>query len=313
VLPVVVLIPLLLIAAAVLSSLQLSSSSAFEGAVGSFVASFATAVLKRLLPPKTPLDKRLDDYLRKLQSDGCVPTPCPKGPQRAIAVGKLLETLEFFRAQIKDRNAYYMDGNIFKPLTEPTQLSFAELVGSSPVQWFASHWWGTEFSNFCGSLRSHAMSKAEKGGAVRPTKSFRRQRTGSTISMSGPDSWESWQDTAYWVCFCSINQYRVKDELGESWRESSFFITLTSGLCRGTCMVLDTAAMPLTRSWCIFELLQTLKLEGQDNFEGLELSTATGLLNEGQSTVEVAVNIVKRMATLDLKEANASCNRDKEI
>jgi hypothetical protein len=309
-LPVAVLIPLLLAAAAVVASLQLSSNSAFEGALGSFVASLATAVLKRWFPQKTPLDKLLDEYLRNLKSDGCVPTPCSKGPKRAIAVGKLLDTHEFFRTQIKDRNAYYMDGNIFKPLTEPTQLSFAELVGSSPVEWFVSHYWGTPFSHFCESLRCHAVSKVDKGGT---TRSFGSHRTGSSTSVSSPGSWESWQDTAYWVCFCSINQYRVKEELGESWRESSFFITLQSGLCRGTCMVLDRAAMPLTRSWCIFELLQTLKLEGQDNFQGLELSTASGLLNEGQSTVEVAVNLVKRMATLDLEGADASCARDRDM
>jgi hypothetical protein len=79
-------------------------------------------------------------------------------------------------------------------------------------------------------------------------------------------------------------------------------------------MVLDTAAMPLTRSWCIFELLQTLQLEGQaEGFQGLELSTASGLLNEGQSSVETAVNLVKRMATLDLEAAEASCQQDKQM
>lgn len=181
-----------------------------------------------------------------------------------------------------------MDGNIFRPLTKPTKLSFAEVVGSSTVQYFVSHYWGTSFGHFCDSLRAHAEVKVR----------------GST----------DWGTTAYWVCFCSINQYCIKEELGESWRESSFFITLQSGLCKGTCMVVDSAAMPLTRSWCIFELLQTLKLENQHgNFQGLELCTATGLLTEGNGSLEAALNLVKRVAVLDLESANASCQKDKDM
>ena len=30
---------------------------------------------------------------------------------------------------------------------------------------------------------------------------------------------------------------------------------------KGTCMILDEMAMPLMRSWCLFELLQTIELE----------------------------------------------------
>jgi hypothetical protein len=301
-LPVAVWVPLILGSAVSVAVVRLSGNHCLLGAAISLVLALFLALCVKSLSTRTPLDRRLREFQRKLDKDGWKPTPCPKGPDRAIAVGKLVETHEFFRSFVRDRNAYYMDGNIFKPLAKRSELSFAEVVGSLPVQYFCSHYWGTSFSHFCDSLRQHAMSKVRQGGS----RVF--SRTMTNVTGSG-----EWKETAYWVCFCSINQFRIKEELGESWRESSFFITLQSGLCRGTCMVLDPAAMPLTRSWCIFELFQTLKLEGQDNFDGLELSTASGLLNEGQSSVEVAINLVKRMATLDLEAAEASCQQDKEM
>ncbi|OLP75293.1 hypothetical protein AK812_SmicGene44939, partial [Symbiodinium microadriaticum] len=55
----------------------------------------------------------------------------------------------------------------------------------------------------------------------------------------------------------------------------------------GTCMILDEMAMPLKRSWCLFELLQTIELERtQANFRGLLFCTEHGVLNFGASTVE---------------------------
>jgi len=287
-LPTAVWIPMILLAAVSLASTNFRAEECLLAAAVCFVsAAVISALVRRLLTTTTPLDTSLAEFKQKLLRDGWVTRACPKGPERAIAVGKLLQVHEFFRGFIRDRNAYYMDGNIFKQLTKSNKLSFAELIGPSEVQWFVSHYWGTPFTHFCDSLRAHAESKDCVTG--------------------------SWQDTSYWVCFCSINQYRIKEELGESWEKSSFFITLQSGLCKGTCMVLDTLAMPLTRSWCIFELLQTLKLDQQENFSGLELCTATGLLNDGRGSVEAAMNLVKRMATLDLEAAEASCEKDKEM
>jgi len=289
-LPMGVWIPLILLGAVALASSSFNFVQSSLAAAACLVSAATFSGLMRcgcLKFSTTPLEMSLAEFQQKMHRDGWVTAACPKGPGRAIAVGKLLQVHDFFRSFIRDRNAYYMDGNIFRPLTKASKLSFAELVGPSEVQWFVSHYWGTPFTHFCESLRGHAEAKEGVDG--------------------------HWQDMSYWVCFCSINQYRIKEELGESWEESSFFITLRSGLCKGTCMVLDTEAMPLTRSWCIFELLQTLKLDQEENFGGLELCTATGLLNDGRGSVEVAMNLVKRMATLDLEAADASCHEDKDM
>jgi len=89
-------------------------------------------------------------------------------------------------------------------------------------------------------------------------------------------------------------------------------------------MILDHLAKPLTRSWCIFELLQTLKLQRNDSermsykatgasFHGLLLCTSGGVLNVGNGSVEVAMNVVKRVATLDLESADSSVESDKQM
>jgi len=322
-LPHVAWIPLFIFAAVTLAVSQLSREAAGLGALGSLILAIILATCVRYIPRKTAIEHRLEEFELKLRTDGWKPTPCPKGAQRAITVGKLLEVHEFFSSFIRDRNAYYMDGNIFRPLTKASQLSFAEFVGSSEVQWFVSHYWGTPFTHFCESISAHALAKA-KGTSITEEnqvdrdrrRSSKRRFTRGCKSSGRDDSYSHSLGMAYWVCFCSINQYRIKEELGRSWKESSFFITLQSGRCRGTCMVLDTAAMPLTRSWCIFELLQTLKLEEstqEGHWEGLELCSASGLLSEGNSSFEVAINLVRRMATLDLEAADASNQQDKDM
>merc|ERR1712157_457493 len=79
-------------------------------------------------------------------------------------------------------------------------------------------------------------------------------------------------------------------------------------------MVLDEQALPLTRSWCIFELLQTLNLERSDEqFQGLLLCTVTGVLNTGNASVETAMNLARRISTLSLESASASNENDKDM
>ena len=43
----------------------------------------------------------------------------------------------------------------------------------------------------------------------------------------------------------------------------------TSASCLGTVMVIDEKALPLTRAWCLFEVLQTLSMSSQHpHFQG---------------------------------------------
>ena len=72
-------------------------------------------------------------------------------------------------------------------------------------------------------------------------------------------------------------------------------------------MVLDEFALPLTRAWCLFEVLQTLLLSQQDTgFGGLQFCTSTGVINAGQSGTDVAMATAKRLANLDMRSADAS-------
>lgn len=85
---------------------------------------------------------------------------------------------------------YYFSANIVKPLTEPYQLSLAELVGPAEMEWFVSHFWGMPVKHLSDAIRRHAQSS--------------------------PD----WRGSSYWICTFSNNQWRVEDELGNGrWEE----------------------------------------------------------------------------------------------
>lgn len=184
---------------------------------------------------------------------------------------------------------YYLCANVIKPLTEPDQLSYAEFVGPQDTIWFVSHYWGFPFRHFVDCIDKQAKSAA---GCA------------------------DWQSLTYWVCTLSNNQWRVQEEMGSNCEDSSFHLALKSATCSGTVMVLDECALPLTRSWCLFEVLTTLRLtqeRSSDDFRGLLLSTATGVLNEGHASVDVAMGLAHRLASLRLEDAVASNVEDKEM
>lgn len=180
---------------------------------------------------------------------------------------------------------YYICPNIIKPLTKAAQLSYAELVGCYELQWFVSHFWGMQFRHFVASLQQHAQA-------------------------AGAD----WQSQRYWVCTFANNQWSVEEELGSGCEQSSFYLALRSPSCRGTAMVLDEQAWPLTRSWCLFELTQTMLLTDHQRgrFDGLALCTSTGPLGAGGS-VDVALGLARRLSALKLEDASASSAEDKQM
>ena len=49
---------------------------------------------------------------------------------------------------------YYVCSNIVKPLTEPSQLSFVELIGPTEMKWFVSHYWGMAVRHFNDAIRA---------------------------------------------------------------------------------------------------------------------------------------------------------------
>ncbi|CAE7406227.1 unnamed protein product [Symbiodinium sp. CCMP2592] len=237
----------------------------------------------------TPLQLKLIRH--KLDLQQAVPTPqeCPRGPSRAVKGGQLWCFYDTFEPFIRSRTLYYVVANIIKPLTREAQLSYAEVAGPHETGWFCSHFWGTSFAHFVRSICKHAEAACGLHGCA-------------------------WQDITYWICSFSNNQWRIQEELGISWESSSFYLALKSPNCCGTAMVVDDYAMPLTRAWCLFEVLQTrLKENEADNFQGLWLCTSSGVLHEGKAGVDVAMRIAERLATLRLEDATASVKKDKDM
>ena len=134
---------------------------------------------------------------------------------------------------------HYVCHNIVKPLTRKAQLSYAEVAGPHEVEYFVSHYWGTPFRDYVSSMWKHAEIKARG---------------------------LEWYITKYWICTFANNQWHVDKELGDGcgWQNSSFYLALQCRSTKGTAMILDEQAMPLQRSWCLFELFQTFRLNAKD-------------------------------------------------
>jgi len=236
----------------------------------------------------SPLALKRDRFLREnLASPGL--ERVDSGPQRAVSMRQVSDLFTFFQSFIRDRSMYYICSNLVQPLTKRSQSSYAELAGPSRVSWFISHYWGTPFRETVDAIRHHAKQQ----GAV------------------------DWQSTTYWICTFANNQWQVKAELGNGdWRESSFYKALCSDSCQGTVMVLDEKALPLTRAWCLFELLRTQRiLKGPDapsTFHGLLLCTASGVLGNGQGGIDIAMAVANCLAELDLRDAEAT-DKDDEV
>ncbi|CAK9033974.1 unnamed protein product [Durusdinium trenchii] len=192
------------------------------------------------------------------------------------------------------------------PLTSQKRLSYAELAGSHQVLWFVSHFWGTSFRHFVHSVRKHAESV----------------RRGELRAMRRVP----WTEPTYWICSFSNNQWEVEAEVGKSWDDSSFFKTLNCSDCLGTAMILDDEAMPLTRAWCLFEVLQTKEIQNKrPDFEGddeqqrlfpIERSFRDRGKTGGKTAeagVDVALHLAKRLSNLRLEDATASVQKDKDM
>ncbi|CAE8637329.1 unnamed protein product, partial [Polarella glacialis] len=172
--------------------------------------------------PVTSIARRLAQFDAMLSEDNPEPQSCARGPHRAVTAYQLFSLYDFFQSFIKHRTMYYLEPNIVRPLCDKFQLSYAERAGPHVVQWFISHYWGTPFRFFCDTVRMHAFDS------------------------SGSEDEETWKQQSYWICTLSNNQYRISEELGVTHTDSSFYLALRSASCKGTCLVLDELALPLT-------------------------------------------------------------------
>eukprot|EP00931_Biecheleriopsis_adriatica_P017031 TRINITY_DN12357_c0_g1_i1.p1 TRINITY_DN12357_c0_g1~~TRINITY_DN12357_c0_g1_i1.p1 ORF type:complete len:794 (-),score=64.90 TRINITY_DN12357_c0_g1_i1:419-2569(-) len=236
-----------------------------------FSSLLAVIVVERSLQKaarNTPMSKLQTSWQQQNAIENPNPEECERGAARAVTAAQLMSLNDFFGSFIGDRNMYYVCSNLVMPLTKPHQLSFAELIGPSMVMWYCSHFWGTPFRDSCACLRLHARSEAFH---VENSSPSHRNVSGVTHA-----SRECLAKTSYWVCTVSNNQWRIKEEVGRSVEDTSFFVCLRSGHVKGTCILMDNEAKSLKRAWCLFEVLQTIQLQksGPENLTGLWICTS---------------------------------------
>lgn len=264
----------------------LPSTSSLHVAIGCFVSVLAHSYRYKNLE-RTRLKKDIKHFIQRLKTKNPNPTRCSRGPTRAITAGQLKEFDYYFHGYHgSQRTMYYVCHNIILQLTHPFKLSYAELAGPTVVTWFVSHYWGTSFRHFVDTVSKHSEE------------------------CPFPGKKPSQQN--YWICSFSNNQWAVEEEVGKNWDESSFYLAMRDHACKGTVMVFDEDALPLTRSWCLFELLQTHHFKhSRDDFAGLMLCSSNGVMNRGNGSFDLAIKVSHKLATLDLREARASKESDK--
>jgi hypothetical protein len=153
--------------------------------------------------------------------------PADPGPFRALAAGQFQEFYDMYQEFIRDRNMYYIEPNIVRPLTEIDKISYSDFAGSKEVMFFISHFWGMAFRNTLQSMRQHAEGAAksiqqenqpDEPEEVRPVAAFlpmtlgRLRQAGQSreVQPSLPDTparSSAWKSINYWFCTFSNNQW----------------------------------------------------------------------------------------------------------
>lgn len=253
-----------------------------------------------LLAPRPAIEANRSNFMHFLPSH---PQPLSVASQRTVDVANMSNLVVQFQFFIGSRNAHYVNSNILLPITDSHQLSFAEVIGRSTrrqsSRYFVSHWWGAPFEKSMQSICKHAQ-------------------------LAGGNKWK---ELAYWCCLFSVNQWRMEDELGNGdLARSSFYLALTDPMTRATLLLLDDEVGCLSRSWCLFEVLQTcLRSPGTtldrswSGFEGLLLCTPSGVMNKetGQPgshvSIDTAILTAQRLVHLRFEDAQATNPADKEM
>ena len=91
----------------------------------------------------TMLETALRHYLSQLRSEGNVPVAASRGASRGVAFEMMRRLQTTFAEYVRDRNAYYLIGNLVLPITKPWRLSFSEVFGGVRMEWCVSHFWGS--------------------------------------------------------------------------------------------------------------------------------------------------------------------------
>jgi len=258
-------------------------------AISSAFAVIVLVLASLLLAPRPAIQANLSNFRHFFGAPRALDTT-----ERSVEVANIKNLLVQFQFFIGSRDAYYVNSNILLPLTQSHCLSFAEMIGPSSTEhgnYFVSHWWGAPFEKSMQSICKHAQLAQ-----------------GSR-----------WKGATYWCSLFSVNQWRVEEELGHGdLARSSFYLALTDSKTRATLLLLDDEAGCLTRSWCLFEVLQTclLSQRRQETFEGLLLCTPSGVMNKDAGrtvSIDIAIATAERLVHLQFEAAQATKAADKEM
>ncbi|CAE7462267.1 unnamed protein product, partial [Symbiodinium sp. CCMP2456] len=237
-------------------------------------------VVAWLLPrQRTPLQEARREYLSELSSFSPATIPAAEDQDHPRNQGLSMHALqhfwEHFKRFVLERNMHFVVANIVEPLTEKRQTSFVSLLQGKPVSYFVSHSWATPFQHFVQCLQRHTAFT----GALEPT---------------------------YWICSFANNQWDIAKEIGTDVLDSAFAKVLQSGV-QGVVMVLDQQVQPLTRVWCLFEFLLSSQLQLDVVF-----ATDLGVLGDQGASPDIALQIGRKLRTLQVANCHASAEEDKQ-
>eukprot|EP00931_Biecheleriopsis_adriatica_P026710 TRINITY_DN16215_c0_g1_i4.p1 TRINITY_DN16215_c0_g1~~TRINITY_DN16215_c0_g1_i4.p1 ORF type:complete len:1118 (-),score=154.06 TRINITY_DN16215_c0_g1_i4:32-3385(-) len=266
-----------------------------------------------VLSKSRSLQTALASFLQSPERKGGQVAVTTPGPDRGIKLCKLDDFAQHFAPFTQGRSMYYVEPNISRQLTSKSKVSLADLLGSSRLDWFVSHWWGTLFQDTMRALKRHSACVSLDLNVITHSNRGTLRHKDTQMTTLGT---QNWGDVSYWICTFSNNQWRLQEEIPAKPEESSFFKALQGGFCKGVCMVLDESATPLRRSWCLFEFLQTIQLcesKQVENFQGLVFAHSSGVLHYGTASVEVALHLCKCISGIRLEDTHASNPADKEL
>ena len=231
---------------------------------------------------RNPLYDRISWYQKQLQKNHLA---SETGALRAVSLHDIHKFYLTFETFIQKRNMHYIVQNIILPLTQPSKLSFAEMVGPrcGPF-FFVSYMWTWEFSTLLTCLDAHAEDAASR----------------------------------YWMNAFSGKQHSIQEELGSCMYESGFYRALSSPFCHGVVAPFPNAAGLrdyLSRSWCLFEIFVAFKhnSHGENDLDRVTFCAPSGALNLGRCSPDLCMECMQIFSDLDLRQAQASSAEDKRM
>jgi hypothetical protein len=148
------------------------------------------------------------------------------------------------------------------------------------VDTFISHWWGSPLKQTLDALIKHDPTQKQR----------------------------------IWICSVANNQWRVAQELGDDIEASPFKQALASDSCKCMALMLDTDGAPLTRYWCLYEIMTVIRLRSNGRPMELDLCTPKGVINRGGNMkAEDVIKLSDMIANIDVAHAKCWQERDRNM